>query len=216
MYDTTSKHAFLVTAATPNTWALVEAIPSRTESGPDNLSLIYEGFFPSLLTGAAPSLSAWQRGATPVGPSGTWRVTGATPSRLYGPFWRLEVAAKGMVDSQQRKLRWITGSSTFLAEDVTVPGSGVEPRVSGRLPEVGLEASYLSVGNPPGLASGVVANPYSPSPPTPANPWSSIADSAAVVHYPSGWVREAVDSDMIVPGLWWTTERFVYTFQITG
>lgn len=214
-FDTTPKKGLFVTGMTADTWTLKEAIPERTEVGPDNLRLVYDGFFPNALTAASPSLSAYTRGAIPADVSGTWRICSATPSRLYGPFWRLEVTAKGMISTQAKKIRWITGSSSFSAENIDVPGYGIVPNLSSRIPEVGMELSYLTFAATPSVPSvGVSATPPNPRPPTPANPWTSIA--APVIHYPNGWVREAVDNDEIVPGLWWTTERYNYVFAVTG
>ncbi len=210
--------AFVLTDMAANTWTLREAIPDRPEMGPDNLRLIYEGRF-SPAAGSAPDISAYYRGAVPAGYAGggTWRVCSATPSRLGGPIWRLDVAAKGMIEPQARKTRWITGSSSFSAEDIAVPGYGVVPKLESRMPEVGLESSYLAFAATPSIpAVNVAATPPNPRPGIPTNPWSSISEEIAVVHYPNGWVREAVDTDEIVPGLWWITERYRYVFSVTG
>lgn len=217
-WDTTAKTGLILTDLTPDVWTLKEAIPERTEAGPDNLRLIYDGFFPEALRAKSPSISAYDRGSIPAGVDvGTWRVVSATPSRLYGPIWRLDVMAKGQIATQAKKIRWLTGSSSFSAENINTPGYGIVANLSSRMPEVGMEVGYLSFAATPSTPSaGVAATPPNPRPPTPTNPWSSIDADLAVIHYPNGWVREAVDADEIVPGLWWVTERYNYVFAITG
>jgi hypothetical protein len=217
-WDTTAKTGLILTDLTPDVWTLKEAIPERTETGPDNLRLIYDGFFPEALRAASPSISDYDRGSIPSGvETGTWRITSAVPSRLYGPLWRLEVMAKGAIGEQQKKIRWITGSGSFSAEEISVPGYGLVNQVESRMPEVGMEVGYLAFAATPSTpAVNVAATPPNPRPPTPTNPWSSIDEEIAVIHYPNGWVREAVDADQIVPGLWWITETYRYVFAITG
>jgi hypothetical protein len=211
--------AFVLTDLALNAWTLRTATPERTESGPDVLKLVYEGRF-NPAAGTWPTITAYDRGAVPpsYAGAGTWRVVSATPARLSGPIWRLDVTAKGQIATQEPKIRWINGASSFTAEDVAVSGySGTQPKVEGRMPGVGMEIGYLTfAATPSPPASGVAATPDNPRPATPANPWSSLPADKVVLHYPSGWVREAVDNDRIVPGLWWTTERYSYVFEITG
>lgn len=212
----TDTRAFCLTDLALDTWVLREAIPDRTEQGPDNLRMIYEGrFAPG--AGTHPDTSDFYRGAIPPDYSGdgTWRVCSAVPSRLGGPIWRLDVTAKGHLETQLPKIRWVTGSSSFSAENVDVSGIGLVAKLASEMPEVGMELSYLSFSATPTTPSvGISATPPNPRPPTPANPWTSIADP--VVHYPNGWVRKGVDTDRIVPGLWWITERYNYVFGVTG
>lgn len=214
-WNTTPKKSFFLTDASVG-WTLKLAVPDRMESGPDNLRLLYDGFFPDALT-SAPSLDAFTLGAAVTGQPGTWRVCSAVPNQVHGPFWRLEVQAKGALSAKAKKIRWVVGSSSFTAENVSFPGSGGPVgRLTSRMPEVGIEVGYLAVGTPPALASGVAATPPAPLPPTPTNPWISIPAEQAMYYYPNGWVREAVDSDEIVPGLYWITERYQYVFDVTG
>lgn len=210
---------FLVTDLTPDQWGLCEAVPNRTESGPDDLALTYEGFW-GTAAGTSPALTSFMTGAVPpsyAGP-GTWRIVSAVPRRMYGPFWSLDVRCKGQVEDKGPKIRWVTGSASFSAEDISVPGfGGLVPKVSSRNPEVGMELSYLSFAASPSTpAPGVAAVPPTPRPADPTNIWSAIPADKAVVHYPSGWVREAVDADRIVANLWWITERYNYIFPVTG
>ena len=135
---------------------------------------------------------------------------------MSGPFWQLEVAAKGAIAAKANKVRWITGSSTFTGEDITVSGVGLKPKVTTKLPEVGIEIGYLSFDGTPTINdAGVSATPATPRPPNPTNPWSSVATEKAIYNYPNGWVRDSVDTDRIVPNLWWITERYSYVFAIT-
>lgn len=217
-WDITDTRAFVLTDLPANTWTLREAIPDRTEVGPDNLRMIYEGRF-SPAAGSNPSISAFTRGAIPpqYTGSGTWRVCSAVPSRLGGPIWRLDVTAKGALSTQQSKIRWVTGSSSFSAENINTPGYGIVANLSSEMPGVGMEVSYLAFAATPSTPSvGVAATPPTPRPPTPTNPWTSIDEEIATIHYPNGWVRKAVDADRIVPGMWWITERYEYVFAITG
>lgn len=217
-WDITDTRAFVLTDLPLDTWTLREAIPDRTEVGPDNLRMIYEGRF-SPAAGSNPSISAFYRGAIPpqYSGSGTWRVCSAVPSRLGGPIWRLDVSAKGQLSTQEPKIRWTDGSSSFSAENIAVPGLGVVANLSSEMPEVGMEVSYLAFSATPATpAVGIAATPPNPRPPTPTNPWTWIDEAIAVVHYPNGWVRKGVDTDRIVPGMWWITERYVYKFGVTG
>lgn len=217
-WDITDTRAFILTDLALNTWTLREAVPEATEQGPDNLRLIYEGRF-NPAAGTSPAITSFYRGAIPpsYAGAGTWRVVQAVPSRMGGPIWRLDVTAKGQIAAQEPKIRWLDGSSSFSAEQVTVPGFGLVDRLNSRMPEVGMEVGYLVIAATPSPgASGVAATPPNPRPATPTNPWSSISDEIAVIHYPNGWVREGVDADRIVPGLWWITERYQYVFAITG
>lgn len=210
--------AFVLTDMEADAWVLRTATPERSETGPDTLKLVYEGRFDPA-AGAAPSTASFFRGAVPAQftGAGTWRVVSALPTRMSGPFWRLEVTAKGAIDTQQPKIRWVTGSTSFQAEQISVPGMGLVPKVSARQPEVGMEVGYLAIAATPATPSvGVAATPPNPRPPTPTNTWSAISEEIAVVHYPNGWVREGVDADRIVPGLWWITERYTYIFSVTG
>lgn len=210
--------AFIATAMPPNTWTLKEAVPERTEFGPDTLALVYEGRFSPAYAGSPP-LAAFPQGALPPGydGGGNWRLLSAKPSRLYGPFWRVDVVAKGEISAKEAKIRWTSGANTFSAEDVTLPVIGPVAKVEGRVPEVGMERGYVVfAASPASPAVGTAAIPPHPRPTDPANPWGFIAADKAVYHYPSGWVREGVESDRIAPGLWWFTERYTYVFPVLG
>jgi hypothetical protein len=212
---------FLLTDLEPDVWTLREATPSRSETGPDSLALTYEGFFPETIAGSFPDISDYNRGDDPPAYTdpgdGIWRITGAVPERLSGPFWRLNVTAQGLLDVNIAKIRWINGSNSFSAEDITVPVVGLVRKVESRQPEVGYEVGYLSTEEEPTIPdSGVAATPDDPKPPTPTNIWEAISVEKAIYHYPNGWVRESVDADRIVPNLWWVTERYSYVFNITG
>jgi hypothetical protein len=215
----TDARAFIVTDLTANAWTLADAVPERTEMGADNLKLTYEGFFPGAIRGSSPSISAYTQGIAPptyAGP-GTWRIVTAKPARMSGPFWRLEVEARGVIAAKDPKIRWITGSTSSSGEDVTVPGGvGLKPKVATDQPEVGVEIGYLSTSSSPTLAApGTAITPPTPRPSNPTNVWAALPADKAVYNYPNGWVLKGTDTDRIVANLWWITERYSYVFDVT-
>lgn len=207
-----------VTGLPSGVWSLAQAVPQVTEGGPDTLSLIYEGRFDTALQ-TAPSVSAFAPDTVPPGYAGpgTWRCVTAQPEQMYGPFWRCNVEAKGLLAAKDPVVRWNTGSSSFTADNVTIPVEGLVGHAAGRMPEVGVEISQVVFGTKPTTdAPGTMMIPPEPRPTSPTNWWSWISAEIAVYHYPYGWTLENIDADRITANLWWATWKYTYIMQISS
>jgi len=201
-------------------WCLdrAEARPNKDADQWDSLDLHYIGRYDDEADVDPSDLLAVDGSPILYTGDGDWAVKTYDAERLEGPFYRGRVSCQGILADKGEKVRWTVGVEDSSAENILISGT-IYPNVSSRLSKVGMELSWLQVGEPDDEAgdAGTSKVPPEPKPPSPTNIWLSLPEEQVNYHQPNGWVSDGVDAYELVPGsdLWFCVERFTYIFSIT-
>lgn len=213
-FDTTDPKLWFVSTLAVDQWTLIKDELSPADVGYDSHVFLYRGI--SLATSREISAQWPQGSAAPAGAD--MYVQTATPRRICGPLWEVEVVCKGLADPDKS----IVNLRTSLEEQV-VAGAEIDSviynnaAVKTRL--TGLEISgYID----PGSYTDRVGTTYLPTsifpatlPVNPPNPWDDLI--VYTYHYPNGWVLD----DIVPEPLWstspkrWCTVTWSYVYDKT-
>jgi len=112
-------------------------------------------------------------------------------------LYTFNVEYMGLIGTQAVKRTVSSKSQSYTTGSVNIPGVGVVPKAQGQYINLSCEYNYVTATMPDtALASPVPPGGAGTLPAQPANPFIPLP-TTPIYNYPSGWIREGIDVDMI-------------------
>jgi len=122
-----------------------------------------------------------------------------------------------LIGSQAVKRTISSKSQSYTTGSINIPGTGVVPQAQGQYINLSCAFNYVSLTMPSTNAVPVAPGGNGNLPPFPSNPFSSI--TTPIYNYPSGWIREGLDVDMVngadrATSVFLVKESWVYVYPV--
>ena len=187
---------------------------SRSETGFDKLSLKMWGFTANATDYANTNFPAGGS-ATSLGYANMF-CSSVNINQVGNQTYTFDVEYVGLIGSQPIKRTISSKSQSYTTGSINVPGVGVVPQAQGQYINLSCQFNYVTTAMPSTSASPAAPTPPGlPSPPT--APFTTI--TTPIYNYPSGWIREGLDVDMVngadvATSIFLVKESWVYVYPV--
>jgi len=188
---------------------------SRSETGFDKLSLKMWGFTANPTSYANTQFPAGGAG-TSLGYSNMF-CSNVGINQVGNQTYTFDVEYVGLIGSQAVKRTISSKSQSYTTGSIDIPGTGVVPQAQGQYINLSCAFNYVSLTMPATNAVPVAPGGNGNLPAFPSNPFSSI--TTPIYNYPSGWIREGLDVDMVngadrATSVFLVKESWVYVYPV--
>ncbi len=187
-------NAAVLSTLTAGLWVQLGATSQAVEHGFDTLDVDWICDFRAQVVTALEIHEEHFPAGSRYGSRDFW-LRSATPSRVGGNVWRVAAHYEGRISEDKPLSARFTSSSEVLQIDALTIGIYEDVPANVREASPSVELGYVLVDAlPPTNLVGLAGTPGI-SPPVRAGFWGSLL--ATRINYPSGWLFEDMDSDMI-------------------
>jgi hypothetical protein len=187
---------------------------SRSETGFDKLSLKMWGFTANPTSYANTQFPAGGS-ALALGYANMF-CSSVGINQVGNQTYTFDVEYVGLIGSQAVKRTISSKSQSYTTGSINIPGTGVVPQAQGQYINLSCQFNYVTATMPSTTATPTApAGSSLPSPPSP--PFTTI--TTPIYNYPSGWIREGLDVDMVngtdlVTSIFLVKESWVYVYPV--
>ena len=188
---------------------------SRSETGFDKLSLKMWGFTANPTSYANTQFPAGGS-ALSLGYANMF-CSNVNISQVSNQVYTFDVEYVGLIGTQPVKRTISSKSQSYTTGSIDVPGVGVVSQAQGQYINLSCQFNYVTVTMPATDATPVPPGGAGSLPAYPANPFTSI--TTPIYNYPSGWIREGLEVDMVngtdrATSIFLVKENWVYVYPI--
>lgn len=187
---------------------------SRSETGFDKLSLKMWGFTANPTSYANTQFPAGGS-ALSLGYANMF-CSSVNISQVSNQVYTFDVEYVGLIGTQPIKRTISSKSQSYTTGSIDIPGVGVVSQAQGQYINLSCQFNYVTTSMPSTTATPVAPSPPGlPSPPT--APFTSI--TTPIYNYPSGWIREGLEVDMVnganvATSIFLVKESWVYVYPV--
>lgn len=190
---------------------------SRSETGFDKLSLKMWGFTANPTNYATTQFPAGGS-ATSLGYANMF-CSSVNISQVSNQVYTFDVEYVGLIGTQPVKRTISSKSQSYTTGSITIPGSPpvTVEQAQGQYINLSCQFNYVTVSMPATDATPVPPGGAGSLPAYPANPFTSI--TTPIYNYPSGWIREGLEVDMVngtdrATSIFLVKENWVYVYPV--